>query len=95
MCYSAQVWSAYNRFVKEFGATIDIHAFVELYAKREDFPGQRLPKAMDAAFAALEQMRALDNGMKIAVVRVDSNPLGVDTPQDLDVARRLLKEDVN
>ncbi len=51
MCYSAQVWSAYNRFVKEFGATIDIHAFVELYAKREDFPGQRLPKAMDAAFA--------------------------------------------
>jgi 3-deoxy-manno-octulosonate cytidylyltransferase (CMP-KDO synthetase) len=40
----------------------------------------------------LEQMRALDNGMKIAVVRVDSTPLGVDTPQDLEYARRILKE---
>jgi 3-deoxy-manno-octulosonate cytidylyltransferase (CMP-KDO synthetase) len=40
----------------------------------------------------LEQMRALDNGMKIAVVRVDVQPLGVDTPQDLETARRLLKD---
>ena len=39
----------------------------------------------------LEQMRALDNGMKIAVVRVDSVPLGVDTPADLETARRMLK----
>ena len=28
----------------------------------------------------LEQMRALDNGMRIVVVRVDTVPLGVDTP---------------
>jgi 3-deoxy-manno-octulosonate cytidylyltransferase (CMP-KDO synthetase) len=40
----------------------------------------------------LEQMRALDNGMKIAVVRVDAQPLGVDTPQDLETARRMLKD---
>jgi len=39
----------------------------------------------------LEQMRALDNGMKIAVVRVDSLPLGVDTPADLEAARLMLK----
>jgi 3-deoxy-manno-octulosonate cytidylyltransferase (CMP-KDO synthetase) len=39
----------------------------------------------------LEQMRALDNGMKIAVVRVDSLPLGVDTPADLEAARMILK----
>jgi len=36
-------------------------------------------------------MRALDNGMTIAVVRVDSVPLGVDTPADLEVARQMLK----
>jgi phage/plasmid-like protein (TIGR03299 family) len=40
----------------------------------------------------VEQMRALDNGMKIAVVQVDSQPFGVDTPQDLETARRLLKD---
>lgn len=40
----------------------------------------------------LEQLRALDNGMKIAVVRVDSIPLGVDTPADLERARRMLKD---
>jgi 3-deoxy-manno-octulosonate cytidylyltransferase (CMP-KDO synthetase) len=39
----------------------------------------------------LEQMRALDNGMSIAVVRVDSVPLGVDTPADLEAARQILK----
>lgn len=39
----------------------------------------------------LEQMRALDNGMSIAVVRVDSVPLGVDTPADLEAARQMLK----
>jgi 3-deoxy-manno-octulosonate cytidylyltransferase (CMP-KDO synthetase) len=36
-------------------------------------------------------MRALDNGMRIAVVRVDSIPLGVDTPAELEQARQVLK----
>lgn len=39
----------------------------------------------------LEQMRALDHGMRIAVVRVDSVPLGVDAPEDLEQARLMLK----
>ena len=52
----------------------------------------RLPQSAREKERSLEQMRALDNGMKIAVVQVDSNPLGVDTPQDLETARRLLKD---
>jgi 3-deoxy-manno-octulosonate cytidylyltransferase (CMP-KDO synthetase) len=52
----------------------------------------KLPQSPREKARSLEQMRALDHGMKIAVVQVDSNPLGVDTPQDLDVARRLLKD---
>jgi 3-deoxy-manno-octulosonate cytidylyltransferase (CMP-KDO synthetase) len=40
----------------------------------------------------LEQMRALDNDMRIAVVRVDSLPLGVDAPQDLEAARQALRK---
>ena len=38
----------------------------------------------------LEQLRALENGMRIDVARVDTLPLGVDTPADLDRARELL-----
>jgi 3-deoxy-manno-octulosonate cytidylyltransferase (CMP-KDO synthetase) len=51
-----------------------------------------LPQSAREKERSLEQMRALDNDMKIAVVQVDSNPLGVDTPQDLELARRLLKD---
>ncbi len=38
----------------------------------------------------LEQLRALENGMRIEVALVDTVPLGVDTPGDLERARRLL-----
>jgi 3-deoxy-manno-octulosonate cytidylyltransferase (CMP-KDO synthetase) len=38
----------------------------------------------------LEQLRALENGMRIDVTLVDTIPLGVDTPADLERARRLL-----
>ena len=38
----------------------------------------------------LEQLRALEAGMRMAVARVDSVPLSVDTPADLEKARRLL-----
>jgi 3-deoxy-manno-octulosonate cytidylyltransferase (CMP-KDO synthetase) len=50
-----------------------------------------LPVSALEAERKLEQMRALENGMRIAVVRVDAVPLGVDTPADLETARRLLK----
>ena len=38
----------------------------------------------------LEQLRALEAGMRIDVMIVDSVPLGVDTPEDLARARELL-----
>jgi 3-deoxy-manno-octulosonate cytidylyltransferase (CMP-KDO synthetase) len=38
----------------------------------------------------LEQLRALENGMRIDVAVVSSVPLGVDTPEDLETARKLL-----
>jgi len=39
----------------------------------------------------LEQLRALEAGMRIDAMVVDTVPLGVDTPHDLDRARQLLK----
>ncbi|WP_366553416.1 3-deoxy-manno-octulosonate cytidylyltransferase [Aquibaculum sediminis] len=38
----------------------------------------------------LEQLRALEAGMRVDVARVDTLPLGVDTPADLERARSLL-----
>jgi 3-deoxy-manno-octulosonate cytidylyltransferase (CMP-KDO synthetase) len=38
----------------------------------------------------LEQLRALENGMRIDVAVVDTVPLGVDTPEELERARALL-----
>ena len=39
----------------------------------------------------LEQLRALEAGMSIAIARVDAAPLSVDTPEDLARARTLLR----
>ncbi len=39
----------------------------------------------------LEQLRALEAGMRVACARVDHAPFGVDTPADLERARALLE----
>jgi len=39
----------------------------------------------------LEQLRALEAGMRIDVAIVDTVPLGVDTPEDLETARTMLR----
>ncbi len=49
-----------------------------------------LPPSPLEAREKLEQLRALENGMRIDVAIVDTVPLGVDTPADLGRARRLI-----
>ena len=39
---------------------------------------------------SLEQLRALEAGMRIDIVLVDDVPLGVDAPHDLERARAIL-----
>jgi 3-deoxy-manno-octulosonate cytidylyltransferase (CMP-KDO synthetase) len=51
-----------------------------------------LPVSEREGARKLEQMRALDDGMRIVVVRVDTVPPGVDTPHELETARRLLRK---
>lgn len=58
MCYSAEAWSLYDAYVKEFSADIDMKQFVRLYldrdmafkkrAKAADTP--KIPKGMDLGF---------------------------------------------
>ena len=51
-----------------------------------DFPVSPLEHA-----EKLEQLRALENGMQIAVVKVDYDSVGVDVPADVKKVERLLK----
>lgn len=51
-----------------------------------------LPQSTRERERRLEQMRALDNAMTISVARVDSIPFGVDTPADLERARRQMSD---
>jgi 3-deoxy-manno-octulosonate cytidylyltransferase (CMP-KDO synthetase) len=50
----------------------------------------KLPPSANEQREKLEQLRALDAGMRIDVVIVESVPLGVDTPEELEKARRML-----
>ena len=50
----------------------------------------KLPPSTNEQRERLEQLRALDAGMRIDVMVVKSVPLGVDTPEELDKARKLL-----
>ncbi|MBK8907506.1 MAG: 3-deoxy-manno-octulosonate cytidylyltransferase [Rhodospirillales bacterium] len=47
----------------------------------------QLPPGVLEQRERLEQLRALENGMRIAAAVIDTVPLGVDTPADLDRAR--------
>ena len=50
MCYSAQIWANYRKYVRLWGADVGIKEFVRLYWERQTNARIRIPKAMDAAF---------------------------------------------
>ena len=49
-----------------------------------------LPESPLERRESLEQLRALEAGMRIACTQVDHGPFGVDTPVDLERARAIL-----
>jgi 3-deoxy-manno-octulosonate cytidylyltransferase (CMP-KDO synthetase) len=49
-----------------------------------------LPESPLERRESLEQLRALEAGMRIACTRIEHGPFGVDTPADLDRARAIL-----
>jgi 3-deoxy-manno-octulosonate cytidylyltransferase (CMP-KDO synthetase) len=50
----------------------------------------KLKPSPDEQRERLEQLRALEAGMRIDVMLVESVPLGVDTPEELAIARKLI-----
>lgn len=80
-------------FVRGPAATEPMYHHIGVYAYRRAalarFVG--LSPSMREQERKLEQMRALDAGMRIGCVLVDTVPLGVDTAEDLERARALVK----
>ncbi len=88
---------AYARdFVREVGPEHEApywhHIGVYAYRRKSLSRFVSLPVSTRETLRKLEQMRALDNDMRIAVVRVDSVPLGVDTSADLEAVRAILRK---
>ncbi len=72
-----------------------LYHHIGLYAFRRDALARfvKLPPSILELRERLEQLRALEAGMRIDVALVDTIPLGVDTPADLARARALLAHD--
>jgi 3-deoxy-manno-octulosonate cytidylyltransferase (CMP-KDO synthetase) len=69
-----------------------LYHHIGLYAYRRDALARfvALPPSPLEQREKLEQLRALEAGMRIDVAIVDTVPLGVDTPEDLEIARGML-----
>ena len=66
------------------------HVGLYAYRRRALERYVKLPPSVLESREKLEQLRALEAGMRIDAAIVDSVPLGVDTPADLETARRIL-----
>ena len=77
---------------REGGASPLARAHVGIYAFTARFleAFARLPAGRLEREESLEQLRALEHGHKIRVVDTDWRGIGVDTPEDLERARRAL-----
>jgi len=82
-------------FVRELptGDQIDWYHHVGIYAYRKETLSDftTLPPSVNEKKLKLEQLRALDNGIKIKAVITDFAFRGVDTPEDLESLKQLLK----
>lgn len=67
---------------------------IGIYGFRRDFLFQfaSLERTPCEMAENLEQLRAIENGVRIKVVKTDYNPISVDTPADLEAAIRYLNE---
>ena len=66
------------------------HVGIYAYRRRALERFVSLPPSALERRERLEQLRALEDGMRIDATIVDTVPLGVDTPADLERARQLL-----
>lgn len=75
-----------NSDVKYFG-----HIGLYAYRRKSILSMTSMPQSSLEITESLEQLRALQNGMKIGVIEVDYSPIGIDTPEDFEKFKEILK----
>lgn len=65
---------------------------IGLYVYKRDFllKFSKLPQGRLEKIEKLEQLRALENGCKLFTPETDYNSIGVDTPDDLELVKRII-----
>jgi 3-deoxy-manno-octulosonate cytidylyltransferase (CMP-KDO synthetase) len=76
-----------SNYRKHSGLYAYRRSFLQQFAGMEPSPLEKLE--------ALEQLRALENGIKIRVVRVAHRSIGVDTEQDYERVKRMIEENAS
>ncbi len=67
------------------------HTGLYVYRRKFLLHFSKLASSVAEQTEALEQLRALEHGYRIKVVRVNHRSIGVDTPEDLECVRRMIE----
>ncbi|MEI6424053.1 MAG: 3-deoxy-manno-octulosonate cytidylyltransferase [Lentisphaerota bacterium] len=80
-------------FLREGGVDMPLYRHWGIYAYRRCTLDRfvSLPESALEKCEKLEQLRALENGIRIFVVIADCESIGVDTPEDLETVKKFLK----
>jgi 3-deoxy-manno-octulosonate cytidylyltransferase (CMP-KDO synthetase) len=71
------------------------HVGLYVYDRETLMRFRALPVSPLEQAEVLEQLRALADGIAIGIVEVDFDPVGVDTPEDLEKVRKILRGNKN
>ena len=79
-------------FRRDKAASVTYYKHIGIYAYRKDalMNFTNWDQAPLEASEKLEQLRYLENGVKIRMVLTNESPVSIDTPEDLDRARKLM-----
>jgi len=76
-----ELWSNYRK-----------HTGLYVYRREVLLQFTRWPQTRLEKYEGLEQLRALEHGVKIRVIKAAASSIGVDTQEDLDKVRALIEE---
>lgn len=87
----------FSRFPVPFPRNIEatiyyVHVGIYIYSRETLLQICRLPRTTLEKAESLEQLRALENGIRIKVVKTNYQPVGVDTPDDLIRAEAVIRK---
>ena len=81
-------------FLRDTNTKVPYYKHIGIYAYRKDALQQftQLPPSLLEETEKLEQLRYLENGFKIRLTVTDIPTIGIDTPEDLEKARKRLSK---